>query len=200
MSFKPLTLFILFFAFLAFTIYSWEDAKEMPSSFSIPLNTSEEAQVKRGMLELEGALITQMIYDRDGSDGNFFPYYINPSLNSNIKGKIFTDTLTKDSDEANSFVTKSYIDTLNQANLVYKKGVNPECENGFPLLKKWDVLECKGEATNECPQGTSCKTQANWIEEATCLNTSKEDCSNYPLDCKAKTWSEVICVINSYGN
>ena len=71
---------ILFFS-LSFIAYSWsEPTTNMPSGYTAPLNTSSTAQTKIG------AITVPMVYGYNNTS-----YYIDPSGNSVVVGKIITE-------------------------------------------------------------------------------------------------------------
>jgi len=90
---------ILFLA-LSFIAYSFTEPTTMPSLYNPPINTSSKAQAKTGEI---GASVF-----RDADDPN---YYINPSGNSNVLGKILIQNTTTASDSPNTITTKGYVDT-----------------------------------------------------------------------------------------
>ena len=70
---------MLFFS-LSFIVYSFTEPTTMPSSYNSPLNTSSTAQTKIG------AITVPMVYDYNNTS-----YYIDPSGNSVVVGKITTE-------------------------------------------------------------------------------------------------------------
>ena len=86
----------------SFIVYSWaEPTTTMPSAYTAPLNTSSTAQSK------VGDLTVPKIYDYDNNS-----YYIDPSGNSNISGKITTGTSTTSADGDKTLATKDYVDDV----------------------------------------------------------------------------------------
>jgi hypothetical protein len=91
---------ILFLA-LSFIVYSWnEPVANMPSGYTAPLNTSSIAQTKTG--EIGASMF------RDADNPN---YYINPSGNSVVSGKIIMENSTSSGDIPTTIATKGYVDT-----------------------------------------------------------------------------------------
>jgi len=92
----------LLFLATSFIVYSWsEPATSMPSGYTAPLNTSSTAQTKTGEIGASSF--------RDADDGN---YYINPSGDSIISGKITTDYNVQESDSSGIIPTKGYVESL----------------------------------------------------------------------------------------
>ncbi|MDD2227352.1 MAG: hypothetical protein PHH71_02075 [Clostridia bacterium] len=94
------SLSILAFFLVSFVVYSWsEPTGTMPTSYTAPLNTSSTAQTKAG------DLTAATFYDYNDSS-----YYIDPSGNSNISGKIITGTSTTSADGDKTLATKDYVE------------------------------------------------------------------------------------------
>jgi len=188
---------ILFLA-LSFIAYSFTEPTTMPSSYNPPINTSSTAQTKTG--EIGASLF------RDADNSN---YYINPSGNSIIAGKIVTDNPASAGDLPNTIVTKGYVDGLfggNDegggevmiSNLVYKIGQNPDCGEGIMVMRRWDPVTCQGSTYNWACPGTSCTTSIEWVRadanpSCSYYSTGYPSCAHYDGTCSAQTWSEVIC-------
>ena len=101
MKFKYLFFIILSCLVVGYVVFSWsEPITPMPSGYTAPLNTSATAQNKVG--ELGAASFV----DADDSD-----YYINPSGNSVVSGKIVMEDSTTSSDPGGTVATKIYVDT-----------------------------------------------------------------------------------------
>jgi hypothetical protein len=199
---------IIFLA-LSFIVYSWTEPTIMPSSYDPPINTSTNAQTKKGQLKLEEALYAPIVIDRDGCVGESCPYYINPSGDSMISGKIITKEVITSKDAPNTLVSKGYVDSLFSgdseeegevliSNLAYKVGKNPDCGEGIMVMRGWDPVTCQGSTySGSCP-GSSCTTSVEWVRAdttPTCsyYSTGYPSCTKYDSTCVAKTWSEVIC-------
>jgi len=187
---------ILFLA-VSFIVYSWTEPTTMPSSYNPPINTSSIAQTKIGEI---GA---SMFRDADNSS-----YYINPSGNSIIAGKIVTDNPTTAEDIPNSIATKGYVDGLFSggddggqmvvSNLLYITGTtNPECpDDTLMLMKSWNSKTCSDPTYTTCG---SCTTSEEWlrpdIPNPTCVYKGGYHygvCA-YDYICQAETWKEAIC-------
>ncbi|MFA7141681.1 MAG: hypothetical protein WC157_00045 [Candidatus Paceibacterota bacterium] len=85
----------MLFIALAFIVYSWTEPVEMPSSYSIPLNTGIEPQGKAGRL-----LITEL------HDFQNQGYYLNLTGDSIVAGTISASNPT----ENEHLATKEYVD------------------------------------------------------------------------------------------
>ncbi len=178
----------MLFIALAFIVYSWTEPIEMPSSYSIPLNTSTVSQIKPGSLH-----VTE-IFDFDDSD-----YYINPSGDSAVKGRIsMADPLGN-----NHGATKGYVDGLfgnvveqeiSSSNLIYVAGINLECpSNSIMILREWLPKTCSGngQVCGSMPQ--TCTTKLNWgsiYDPPICSY-----CYSYNnlQDCIADSWDGILC-------
>ncbi|MDD2909485.1 MAG: hypothetical protein PHU74_00990 [Candidatus Pacebacteria bacterium] len=79
----------------------------MPSSYNPPINTSTTGQTKKGQLKLEGPLYAPMIYDQNNTN-----YYIDPSGNSIIAGKITTDYNIQENDAPGTLSTKGFVESF----------------------------------------------------------------------------------------
>ena len=133
---------ILFLA-LSFIVYSWnEPTTNMPSGYTAPLNTSSIAQTKTG--EIGASMF------RDADNGK---YYINPSGDSVISGKIVTDYDVQDDDSSSTLTTKDYVDlrigntTMEDtpaAKLYFVQGItNPSCPSGTTEVSRhWVAKTC----------------------------------------------------------
>lgn len=203
---------IIFLA-LSFIVYSWTEPTIMPSSYDPPINTSTNAQTKKGQLKLEEALYAPIVIDRDGCVGESCPYYINPSGNSVLKGGLTTsgNIITINPTQVGHVTTKGYVDGLfsgieqeiSSSNLMYINGTNPSCpEDSVEIMRHylsktcgWDSLSCR-------PGLTSCQTVGDiWVTEGhipSCTYTTTPDiCANlYEATCIASDLDAVICVKN----
>jgi len=136
---------VMLFLAASFIVYSWnEPTTPMPSGYTAPLNTSATAQNKVG--ELGAASFV----DADDSD-----YYINPSGDSIISGKIVAEGEILDGDSSNTVVTKGYvgniINTNNGSQVLYLVGKSRACPDGYiSLERRW--------STRVCANKTSCTT------------------------------------------
>lgn len=124
MSKKNILIFSLstvFFLSAAFITFSWvEITTNMPSSYTTPIDTSGTAQSKSGTLSAKD------FYDNDNSS-----YYINPSGNSVISGKITTGTSTTTTDDGKTLVTKDYADNINCRLVYFGAAATTNCPTGY---------------------------------------------------------------------
>ncbi|MDD2227364.1 MAG: hypothetical protein PHH71_02135 [Clostridia bacterium] len=110
------SLSVLFLLSFSFIVFGWfEPITSVVSGYKTPLNSGGTTQTK------QGALSAGMFYDYNDPS-----YYINPSGNSNIAGKITTNTSTLASDSAGTIATKDYVDS-NCILVAY----NGTCPTGF---------------------------------------------------------------------
>ena len=130
---------ILFLA-LSFIVYSFTEPTTMPSSYNPPINTSTTGQTKKGQLKLEGPLYAPMIYDQNNTN-----YYIDPSGNSIIAGKITTDYNIQENDAPGTLSTKGFVESFigetimgdaPAARLYFVEGTNPSCPSTTFLVGK----------------------------------------------------------------
>ena len=124
MSKKYILIFSLsaiFFLSTALIAFSWtEVTTTMPSSYTKPIDTSGTAQSKSGTLSAKA------FYDYDNST-----YYINPSGNSVISGKITTGTSTISTDNGKTLVTKDYADNINCRLVYFGAAATTNCPTGY---------------------------------------------------------------------
>ncbi|MGI6340607.1 MAG: hypothetical protein ACOX0B_00165 [Minisyncoccales bacterium] len=199
---------ILFLA-LSFIVYSWsEPTTNMPSGYTAPLNTSSNFQKK------DGPLIFPMMYDGDTCNDPLTencPYYINPSGNSVIAGKIVTDNPVSAGDFPNTVATKGYVDALfdgieqevSLSNLMHIKGTNPLCpKDSVEIIRHYFSRTCGYDSLGCRPSLTSCQTVGDiWVTQThvpSCTyRTTRDICANtYNETCIANEWDAVICVKN----
>jgi len=114
-KFLILSLSILFFLSIFFIGFAWFEPSSSIKEIYIPIDNTSVAQTKAGNLSVE------MIYDYNNS-----AYYINPSGNSNISGKIISNTSVVSTDSAKTLATKDYVDS-NCILIAY----NGTCPTGF---------------------------------------------------------------------
>jgi hypothetical protein len=200
MNKKPLIFLLLAILLLALSLiaYSWTEPTTMPSSYNPPINTSSIAQTKTGEI---GA---SMFRDADNSN-----YYINPSGNSMISGKIITSNPTIAGDVPNTVATKGYVDSLfgggddeeeisETISLVYRAGKNPNYEEGVEILRHWTQKTCVGANSKRWSgcTGTACSTPASWTDSQnppTCVYKTCNYNSNHEnRTCTANEWDAVI--------
>ena len=181
------SLLAFFLIAISFVVYSapWAEPTTMPSSYNPPINTSSIAQTKTGEI---GASVFR---DADNSS-----YYINPSGNSIISGKITTKAEIRDTDSSETFVNKEYVDLLLGQTLtedmpaakLYVVQALPSnsllsCPNGtLPIARHWSPKECSFCITPEWGgpiNPPSCKTFNAWM--------------GAPANCLADTNDMVIC-------
>jgi len=124
MSKKNILIFSLstiFFLSAAFMVFSWvEVTTNMPSSYTTPIDTSATAQSKFGTLS------AQAFYDNDNSS-----YYVNPSGDSVVSGKITTGTSTISTDNGKTLVTKDYADNINCRLVYFGVATTTNCPTGY---------------------------------------------------------------------
>lgn len=197
---------ILFLA-LSFIVYSWnEPVANMPSGYTAPLNTSATAQNKVG--ELGAASFV----DADDSD-----YYINPSGNSVVSGKIVMENSTASTDIPTTIATKGYVDTEiarveslvnGSLPLVYNMHTRQSCTDAGGTVVDSDVSlpMCKFNAAT-CPTNwTQYKnfstTVANGIVSCTNCDTSCYSCTAtyYPGGAMTRWSASCNPGYHSWGN
>ena len=161
---------ILFLA-LSFIVYSWnEPTTNMPSGYTAPLNTSSIAQTKTG--EIGASMF------RDADNPN---YYINPSGNSVVSGKIIMENSTSSGDIPTTIATKGYVDTEiarveslvnGSLPLVYNMHTREACTTAGGTVVDSDVSlpMCRFNAA-ACP--------ANWTQYKNFSTTLQETFSRY---------------------
>ena len=188
---------ILFLA-LSFIVYSWSEPTTMPSSYNPPINTSSTAQTKTG--EIGASLF------RDADNSN---YYINPSGNSIIAGKIVTDNPISAGDLPNTIATKGYVDGLfggneqevSLSNLIYVNGTNPSCPDGtIKIMESWvrKASPCQG-TDPACGGYYTCTPSRSWqrpgdpAPSCTYYEGSYGRCTSIAKTCYADTIIEAIC-------
>ena len=186
------SLSVMLFLTASFLVYSWSEPKtEMPGTYSIPLNTSGTAQTKTGELTVP------IIYDSEGGRN----YYLNPSGDSNIFGKIISSTLVSAEDASGTIATKGYVDGIvsnvteevTLANVVYVSGNNVSCpEDTIAILRNWVSVYCNGVCSY-------CTTAGGWIDAdvPTCNYTLyNSNCLEIygSRVCTASQWTEALCV------
>jgi len=109
------SLSILFLLAISFIGFAWFEPSSSIKEIYIPINNTSVAQTKAGNLSVE------MVYDYNNS-----AYYINPGGNSNIAGKIISNTSVVSTDSGTTLVTKDYVD--NNCILIAYNGA---CPTGF---------------------------------------------------------------------
>ncbi len=186
----------MLFIALAFIVYSWTEPAEMPSSYSVPLNTSTEPQSK------PGRLFIKEIYDSDDSS-----YYINPSGISAVKGAI---SITDPPLENQHAATKGYVDDLfgniveqeevSFSNLIYVTGNNPSCPgNSIEIMRHLLSKTCGYHHSGCRPALTECTTAGDvWTTVGHAPSceyiTTNSICANqYGAVCVADSWDAIIC-------
>ncbi|HOI60212.1 MAG TPA: hypothetical protein PKU93_02695 [Candidatus Pacearchaeota archaeon] len=146
MKIKHLFYVVLSCLVVGYAVYSWTEPTTMPSEYKSPINTGPTAQTKAGEI---GASTF-----RDADNPN---YYINPSGNSIISGKIIADYEVQTNDSSGTMSTKGYVDSL----------VNAAIMEDAPAARVYYV----GDDVNgyaECPPGTTevaRKCSTNWVKQ-----------------------------------
>ncbi|MDD4333938.1 MAG: hypothetical protein PHS00_02165 [Candidatus Pacebacteria bacterium] len=205
----------MLFLTASFLVYSWnEPTGTMPGNYSIPLNTSGNAQTKYGDLSATSFI--------DANDPN---YYLNPSNNSKIYS-ISSDLSIEDIDnrDTKTLVTKEYLDfslseldqTITQtSNMFYVSGgLNPTCPEGTTLFeKKWLPKTCSGTfyltACGSAPCYANATSNGGWTRDldnvpnstaysGTC--SANYYCSTTASPCYSNSWEAVICYKNNYND
>jgi len=114
------SLSIIAISLTSYMVFGWSEPKTtMPSFYSSPINTSATAQTK------VGALTVPIIYDYNNS-----AYYIDPSGNSSISGKIISGTSTTSADTAKTIATKDYVESICQL-VAFGAATTTACPIGY---------------------------------------------------------------------
>jgi len=201
MKFKYLFSIVLSCLVVGYVVFSWsEPTAPMPSGYTAPLNTSATAQNKVG--ELGAASFV----DADDSD-----YYINPSGDSVIAGKIAAAGEIDDSDFGSTLINKAYLET--KLNKIYemisntagetftRTGTNPPCPPGSTAVQKhWLAKTCSGNYLGQCENfyyGTyTCTTASTWAYDAPlCIYYNWVNglgCQSGQV-CTASSWDKILC-------
>jgi len=140
----------MFLITISFVVYSWnEPTNPMPDGYTPPLNTSSNPQTKKGDLTFT------MMYDYNGcnEEGEDCPYYINPSGNSVVSGKIVTEAQIEDTDSSGTMVNKGYVDSK----------IGSTIMEDVPAAKLYYVQD----VSSTCPAGTTevgrkCCSSCDW--------------------------------------
>ena len=159
----------MLFLTASFLVYSWsEPTTTMPGTYSNPINTSATAQTKTG--EFGASSFT----DADDSD-----YYINPSGNSVVSGKIVMEDSTASTDVPTTVATKGYVDTEiarvesavnGSLPLVYNMHTREACEVAEGTVVDSDVsLPMCHFDSSMCP--------TNWTQYKDYSRTTSNSCS-----------------------
>jgi len=168
----------MLFLTASFLVYSWSEPEgTMPDGYQIPINTSATAQTKSGDFSATSFV--------DANDSN---YYINPSGNSIVSGKIVMEDSTASADIPTTVATKGYVDTEiarvestvnGSLPLVYNMHTREACEAAEGEVVDSDVSlpMCKF-ISSTCPE--------NWTQYKNFSVTTPRSCTvdpRFPFDC-----------------